>query len=136
MPNERTGPDDPAEWLRRARSNLERARAGAQLSGVYLEDLCFDAQQAAEKAIKAVFVHSGIAFPYVHDLVALLTLLERAGEPVPDAVRESGRLTRFAVEMRYPGFLEPVGREEYERAVAVAEAVVSWATKRIDRQRG
>jgi HEPN domain-containing protein len=54
MLREAAGPDDPAEWLRRARSSLERARADARLPGVYLEDLCFDAQQAAERASKAV----------------------------------------------------------------------------------
>jgi HEPN domain-containing protein len=32
---------------------------------VYLEDLCFLAQQAAEKAIKAVLIKRGVAFPYV-----------------------------------------------------------------------
>ena len=31
--------------------------------GVYLEDLCFDAQHAAEKAIKAVFVARGEPSP-------------------------------------------------------------------------
>ena len=30
---------------------------------VDLEDLCFDAQQAAEKAVKAVFIHRGESFP-------------------------------------------------------------------------
>src|SRR5829696_10527795 len=54
MPPERRPPDDPREWLNRARSNLVRAQA--ILPGVYLEDLCFDAQQAAEKAIKAVLI--------------------------------------------------------------------------------
>ncbi|MBM3269811.1 MAG: hypothetical protein FJZ01_19440 [Candidatus Sericytochromatia bacterium] len=39
-------PDDPKEWLNRARSNL--ALADATLPGVYLEDLCFEAQQAAD----------------------------------------------------------------------------------------
>jgi HEPN domain-containing protein len=52
MPPERRPPDDPREWINRARSNLVRAQT--TLPGVYLEDLCFDAQQAAEKAIKAV----------------------------------------------------------------------------------
>ncbi len=46
MPHERRPPDDPREWINRARSNLVRAQA--ILPGVYLEDLCFDAQQAAE----------------------------------------------------------------------------------------
>jgi hypothetical protein len=40
-------PDDPREWLNRARSNLALAKKTAR--DVYLEDLCFDAQQAAEK---------------------------------------------------------------------------------------
>lgn len=39
--------DDPREWLNRARNSLER---GALMgSHTYLEDLCFDFQQAAEK---------------------------------------------------------------------------------------
>ena len=59
-------PDDPREWLNRARSNL--ARAKTKRKGVYLEDLCFDAQQAAEKAIKAVLIKLNGNFPYVHDL--------------------------------------------------------------------
>ena len=53
-PPERFPPDDPREWMNRARGNL--ARAKKREPGFYLEDLCFDAQQAAEKAIKAMFV--------------------------------------------------------------------------------
>jgi hypothetical protein len=41
-------PTDPHEWLRRARSNL--ARAKSQIPEACLEDLCFDAQQASEIA--------------------------------------------------------------------------------------
>jgi HEPN domain-containing protein len=88
MPREAAGPDDAGEWLRRAWSSLARARADARLPDVYLEDLCFDAQQAAERAIKAVFVARGTGFPYVHDLVALLTLLEQAGLAIPGEVRD------------------------------------------------
>jgi len=48
MVSKRREPTDPLEWLARARSNLERAQADAHLESIYLEDLCFDAQQAAE----------------------------------------------------------------------------------------
>jgi HEPN domain-containing protein len=64
MTGHRWQPDDPREWLSRARSNL--ARAKAEVPGVYLEDLCFDAQQAAEKAIKAVLISQNKRFPHVH----------------------------------------------------------------------
>jgi hypothetical protein len=38
---------------------------------VFLEDLCFDAQQSAEKAVKAVFICRGKHFPYTHELKKL-----------------------------------------------------------------
>jgi len=57
-----SGPHDPQEWLQRARSNLTRARH--RIQGVHLEDLCFDAQRAAEKALKALLISLGVrTFP-------------------------------------------------------------------------
>ena len=44
MGRRRYPPTDPREWINRAKSNL--AGAGLSHAGVYLEDLCFDAQQA------------------------------------------------------------------------------------------
>jgi HEPN domain-containing protein len=99
MPPERFSPDDPREWLNRARSNL--ARAQMKITGVYLEDLCFDAQQAAEKAVKALLIKRGVTFPYVHDLARLVTLLEEAGQEIPELVRRAEALTRYAVVTRY-----------------------------------
>lgn len=43
-------PEDPREWLNRAHSNLELAK-NKYGKEVYFEDLCFNAQQAAEKVI-------------------------------------------------------------------------------------
>ncbi len=129
MPPERLPPDDPREWLNRARSNL--VRANSTLPGVYLEDLCFDAQQAAEKAIKAVLIARGAAFPPIHDLAGLLTILGQNDEVIPPAIADAARLTRFAVTTRYPGVTEPVTAEEHRRAVGIAEAVVTWADVRV-----
>jgi len=135
MPRENRSPTDPREWLIRARSNLLRARKDARLRGVVLEDLCFDAQQAAEKAIKAVFLHRGQAFPYVHDLGELLSLLQQAGDAITSKVREAGRPTRYAVVTRYPGLAGSVAQEEYQQAVKIAGAVVRWAEGRIKGRR-
>lgn len=129
MPPERLPPDDPREWLNRARSNLVRARV--TLRGVYLEDLCFDAQQAAEKAIKAVLIRRNIDFPLTHDLARLLNTLELGGVAIPPAIADAFILTRFAATMRYPGIVGPVTAEEHREAVAIAEAVVAWAEERV-----
>jgi len=127
MPGDRLPPDDPREWLNRARSNLAKAKSAFGTPDVYLEDLCFDAQQAAEKAIKAVLIHLGVRFPYVHDLSVLLDLVEQAGEKVPKSTRQAAVLSGYAVETRYPGLAEPATQQEYERAVTIAEEVVRWA---------
>ncbi len=129
MARKRFPPDDPREWLNRARSNLVLSRITN--SDVYLEDNCFGAQQAAEKAIKAVFIHRGENFPYIHNLEDLLKRLERNGLKVPKYVRKAHELTRFASEARYPGASGPVSKREHRHFVRIAEAVVQWAERQI-----
>jgi HEPN domain-containing protein len=119
--------------MNRARSNL--AMAKSEMEGVYLEDLCFDAQQAAEKAIKALLIKMGVEFPYIHDIAQLLTLLEEAGREISRGVRESEELTRFAILTRYPGLAPPVKREEYEQAIVLAEKVVRGAEELVSGRR-
>ena len=80
-------PGSPAEWLARAQGDLALASAPLPVGGFY-EDLCFHAQQAAEKALKSVYLHYGWAFRYVHDLEELITGLRRNGLPIP-VFRES-----------------------------------------------
>lgn len=58
-------PDQPSDWMARAWSNLLLAEAGKR-PGIFLEDLCYEAQQAAEKALKAVCVFRKIEFPKTH----------------------------------------------------------------------
>jgi HEPN domain-containing protein len=129
MGRKRYPPTDPREWLNRAKANL--ARASQVDPGGYLEDLCFDAQQAAEKATKAAFIHRGLHFPYVHNLKELLQLLNRGGLKVPKYVWKAEDLTRFAFESRYPGQSRPVTQRQYRRAFRIAESVVRWAERQI-----
>lgn len=124
-------PDDaakgaPHEWLRRAQSNLALAKQPKPDEALW-EDLCFDTEQAAEKAVKAVLVFHGIEFPKTHDIRALLTLLDQAQCEVPPEIWNAVDLTDYAVETRYPGRVEAVTEDEYRQAVALAERVVRWA---------
>jgi len=131
MKRKRLSPTDPREWIRRAKSNL--ALSETTRDDVDLADLCFDAQQAAEKAIKAVFIYRGETFPYSHDLERLLDLLEGNDIKVPKYVHAAKELTRFAHVTRYPGLADPVTKRAYRRAVRIATAVVRWAERHIER---
>ena len=126
--NAASKPDNPRGWLARAHSNLLLAESGRQ-RGVFLEDLCFEAQQAAEKALKAVCVFYKIEFPKTHSLTTLTALLEQAGVQLPPDVREADPLTSYAVQARYPDWDEAVSDAEYQRALITAKQVVAWAEK-------
>ncbi len=120
-------PDNPHDWLKRAKSNLIRAKTGKISDEILYEDLCFDAQQSAEKSLKALLVHKNRPFPKTHTLHALFSLVEETGVNVPEDILEAGILTEYAVETRYPGDYIEIDNSEYEKAVKLAEKVFEWA---------
>lgn len=119
------------QWLRRAEGNLARAEQPKPPDGFW-EDLCFDAQQAAEKAVKGVFVSQNIRFPLSHDLGELLTRLEEEGVEVSDEIKSTKFLTDYAVTTRYPHWGGPVTEEEYQKALDASRKIVAWARKSIE----
>lgn len=126
MPPDRPIAGSAAHWLLRAKGDLALAHVPLP-EGAFYEDLCFHCQQAAEKAIKAVYRALRVGFRYTHDLAQLLEGLEKEGLAIPATVREAAELSAYAWHSRYPGPAEPVTEEEYHRAVALAESVVRWA---------
>ncbi len=124
---DRPTPGSAADWLRHAKSDLALAVA-ATPEGVLYSQLCFHAQQAAEKSIKAVLIHYGIEFHKVHNLDYLMALLPSGVALPPEAENVAG-LTGYAVMLRYPGDYEDVTKEEYWEAIQLARAVVAWAER-------
>ena len=129
MKRKRYPADDPREWLARARSSL--TQASAVVNGVEYEDLCFNAQQCAEKAIKAVFIQLKTPFPYTHDLMKLLTLLRDEGIRIPKYVLAAQDLTRFAGKDRYPTDLDAITLRQYRSLLRTAAKVLDWAERLI-----
>lgn len=125
MPPEERNPGNAEDWLRHARSALELAKI-EKPQGVLLENLCFHAQQAAEKALKAILVAKGIPFRKTHNIRILLDLLPHDVLPPPD-VEDAAGLTDYAVISRHPGDLESVEEEEYMEALRLADIVIHWA---------
>jgi HEPN domain-containing protein len=102
-------PESPADWLRYAYSDLELARVGRPAK-VLFEGLCFHAQQAAEKALKAALIAKGVPAPKTHNIRTLLDLLPPDVIP-PKEVEDAASRTDYAVMSRYPTDFEPVGEE-------------------------
>jgi len=127
MPHDDRLHGSPADWLRHARSDLALSHT-AIIPEILLEALCFHAQQAAEKALKAVLIAKGIAPPRTHNIRTLLDLLPPA-EALHHDLQSAAGLSDYAVMSRYPAAIEPVSEAEYREAVRLAEAVVAWAER-------
>ena len=89
------------QWLAFARQDLRMAEL-AFAEGIY-NQVCFHAQQCAEKAIKGWLEQRGQTPPRTHRMADLLTLLpsDLMGE-LNDAL---GLLDRFYIPTRYPDAL-------------------------------
>src|SRR3972149_3194100 len=92
-------PNRARDWLNQATRDLEQAedsrRAGRH------EWACFAAQQAAEKAVKALHLHLGQE-AWGHVVARLLTELP-SSSPVPGELIEKGRvLDNLYIPARYP----------------------------------
>lgn len=127
MLSEKAQPGSAADWLRRARSDLALASLPLPPDVLY-NDLCFHAQQAVEKSIKAVLIHYGVELRKIHDIAHLIALLP-AHAPPPPAAEDVASLTSYAVMIRYPGDYEDVTEEDYLEAGRVAETVYAWAER-------
>jgi len=124
-------PGSPASWMRYAKSDLAFAKSPLPEKGLY-EMLCFHAQQAAKKGVKAVLVYCGVEFPKTHVLERLIDLLPAEITRTPE-LSQAVILTPYATISRYPGIIgEELTQQEYGRAVQLAEAVVAWAASVIE----
>lgn len=121
-------------WLVRARSNLERARAGKVSEGILFEDLCFDCQQTVEKSLKAWMISRDIIFPWTHSIARLLELLEEKGTILPENIKDALILSDYAVTTRYPGEYEPVVEDEFREALNIAERVFAWVLQQVNKE--
>jgi HEPN domain-containing protein len=126
MPTHNPVPGTAREWMERAKGKLALAYHPLP-PGAFWEDLCFLDHQAAELAIKAVFIVHGWTFPFIHDLGDLLEELERQGLSIPMGILEADQLSQYAVRARYPGFSAPATQEQFQEALKIAEEVVVWA---------
>ena len=90
--------------------------------------LGFHAQQAIEKALKAVLARQGVEYPRTHNLAMLLELLRRQNLDMPPDADELGRLTPFGVALRYdemPDESEAVLDREW--TLQAVSRTISWA---------
>ena len=118
-------------WLRYASEDLDVA--SELLGGRRTRHVCFLAQQAVEKALKAALVLENIDVPYVHDLNALRNRLPDSW-PVRRDHPDLSELTVWAAESRYPGDWSEATWVDAKRAVSEARSVYGSIAAEFERR--
>ncbi len=125
-----SGPDRDAEarrWLRYATEDLLAAETLHQQQTPSPRHICWLAQQAAEKSLKALLVFLQIEFPRTHDLDALCALVPERWT-VRTKHPDLAELTEWSVEARYPGEWDDATSHDAREALTQARAVHALAS--------
>ncbi len=112
---------DQNAWIQFADADLVAARLLLE-SSVPPRIPAWHAQQAAEKALKAVLVSWNAPVVKTHDVADLARITALAGLP---SLADLAELTAPAVQYRYPDDLPDVSAEEAQWAVETAEAALA-----------
>ncbi len=117
--------DVAAGLLLKAESDLANART-CLAAGQALDTVCFHAQQAAEKAIKAYLTAQNVEYPFIHNIEKLVNLCFTRDDSFSEIKALGQTLTPYAVGLRYDHQFWPsadTAREAVETAVTIVEFV-------------
>jgi HEPN domain-containing protein len=117
--------DEARRWPRFAQEDLKAAEAVAATGELAPHIGCYHAQQAAEKALKAILVYLQTRFPFRHDLDELRELIPQ-GWDITRVHPDLSALSQWVTEGRYPGnWPEPT---ESDASNAARQARAVWET--------
>lgn len=120
------------KWLIKAMNDLKVMRNERNMKGddLVTDAICFHAQQAAEKFLKAYLVAYDIEFGKTHNLKILL---KQCADHDADFKKVTvGDLSDYAVEVRYPDeFYDPT-IEEVDENISIAESIKEFILKKFN----
>jgi hypothetical protein len=109
--------DQARNLLHMAQKDVTAIKAMSSPADFAVEIFGFHVQQAVEKALKAWLCCKGVAFPRMHDLDELASMLGDAGAALPARFAPLLRFTDFAVAFRYDAFSD-LGADMDRKGVA------------------
>ena len=116
-------PSEARRWLAKANEDLTVADIVLNAPHGVNWAACFHAQQATEKALKAVLVAYGIDFPRSHALERLLALMPADSASNFD-IESVAELTPWAVAGRYPEDIPNPDKLTTRRLIDAAQTVL------------
>ena len=131
MPPDPVRVADTRAWMQRAALDLRSVQADLAVDPPILGDALFHCQQAVEKALKAYLTWHDEPFRKTHDLGELGSQCVALDPGLEELLRTAAPLTEYAWRFRYPGETAEPDREQTDRALALAEGVVTAIGERL-----
>lgn len=95
------------------------------------DNICFHAQQAAEKYLKAFLVYSGLHVDKIHYLPRLIELCGKADPEFHSLMEDAREITDYAASGRYPDVWDEIPLSEAVEAVRRAENIMAFVKGKI-----
>ena len=97
---------DSLRWLEQAKHDLEVAEKNLELLGFY-SDVCFMAEQASQKGLKAYLYFKGERYIAIHSVRELAVLCSKYDKGFEKFIEYGMLLDRYYILTRYPDALAP-----------------------------
>ncbi len=127
-------PNRALDWLTQAKRDLEQALDSRRAERH--EWACFAAQQAAEKAVKALHLHLGQE-AWGHVIARLLQELPKSIEVKQDLIDKGRALDNFYIPARYPNShpagapFEHYGSLQSKEAISYAREIIEFVSSQM-----
>jgi len=122
---------DVREWISFADDDLDSAQILSSHYPPKLEHSCYHCQQAAEKALKAFLLSSGVDFPRTHNLVDLLIKCEKTDSSFVELRSECERLNSYSKQTRYPMKKDDLSELNMKAALSDAASICNFVKDHI-----
>jgi len=113
-------------WLIKAKHDLASARVLAASTPPLRDTAIYHCQQAAEKAVKSYLAFCDQEAERVHDIEVLIRSAMSHAREFENWIDGGIELTPYARLYRYPGYAAEPSREQFDRAMSVAEGLYEF----------
>ncbi len=123
---------DYTNWVRMAETDRRCVTNELAATDKLWSVICFHAQLAAEKYLKAFLSFRGFEPKKIHNMVDLLNEAMKFDSSLAMLERDCDNLTYFSVEARYPEFEEDYNEDIARDAIAASDRICNAIRDRIN----
>ena len=120
------------EWLSYAKDDLYAAEHFFKTMEIPVyRVVCFNAQQSAEKYLKAYQIYFELEIIKTHSLETLIESIKQFDEEITQLENDSILLTKYSVKYRYPDDFVDLTNEDAKDSIKIAKQIQKYIITKI-----